>query len=66
MNIVYNPKESELIGDMGKALQFMLDFCGYQEKCRECDFKNACYNLFKISGEFVSIGDGENESKRQT
>lgn len=65
MNLIYNVKnECELIGDMGKALQFMLDFCGYREKCRECDFEKACYNLFKLSKEFVSIGDGENGSKR--
>ena len=60
VKIVYIPKEeSKLIGDMGKALQFMHDFCGCMEKCRECDFKNACYNLSKLSGEFVSIGDAE-------
>ena len=65
MKVIYNPKEeSELIADMGKALQFMLDFCGYREKCRECDFEKACYNLFKLSGEFVSIGEEQNGSKR--
>lgn len=64
MKISYNPQEeSKLIGDMGKALSFMLEFCGGYEKCRECDFENACYNLSKLSDEFLSMGVDVNGSK---
>lgn len=41
---------------MGKALQFMLDYCACTGNCSDCDLKTACYNLSKLSDEFVSIG----------
>lgn len=59
-------EQRKLLYDMGKALQFMLEFCGYYEKCCECDFRTACYYLSMFSDELVSIGDGENGSKRKT
>lgn len=64
MNIIFYPKpERKLIGDMGNALKFMLEFCGGYEKCRECDFKEVCYNLSKLADEFVSIGGKDDRSE---
>lgn len=62
MKIVFNPSvRGKVIGDMGKTLVKLIDNCEGANNCRKCEDREACLNLFKLSDEFISIGEKSNE-----